>query len=49
MAISIILKENEVLTQDQMDQIMIAEFEAKKEEVLNSNIPAWISQDPSIF
>jgi hypothetical protein len=46
---TIILKENEILTLDQMNQIMIAEFEAKKEEIMNSGIPAWISQDPSIF
>ena len=43
------IKENEVLTQDQMDQIMIAKFEAKKEEILNSDIPAFFSQDPSIY
>lgn len=49
MAAPIILSENEILTQDQMDQIMIAEFEAKKEEVMNSGIPAFLSQDPSIF
>ena len=44
-----ILSENEILTQNQIDQIMIAEFEAKKAEVLNSDIPAFFSQDPSIF
>ena len=36
-------------TQKEMDRMLIAEYEAKKKEVLNSNIPAWISQDPSIF
>jgi hypothetical protein len=49
MAAPIILKENEILTLDQMDQIMIAEYEANKKAILESNIPAWISQDPSIF
>jgi hypothetical protein len=44
-----VLSENEILTLDQMDQIMIDKYEAKKEEVLDSDIPAFFSQDPSIY
>jgi hypothetical protein len=41
--------QNEEFTQEQQDQMMIAEFEAKKQAVLESEIPAFFSQDPSIF
>jgi len=39
----------EELTQDEMDQMLIADFENKKRLVLESDIPAFFSQDPSIF
>ena len=46
---AIILEKNEELTQDQMDQIMIAEYEERKQAVLMSDIPAFFGPDTSIF
>jgi hypothetical protein len=39
----------EEFTQDKQDQIMIAEYEERKQAILTSDIPAFFSQDPSIF
>jgi hypothetical protein len=39
----------EVKIEDDQIKLQIAEFEAKKELVLESDIPAFLSQDPSIF
>jgi hypothetical protein len=38
-----------VTTEDDQIKLQIAEFESKKELVLESDIPAFFSQDPSIF
>lgn len=37
------------LTQDQIDQIMIAEYEERKQAILMSDIPAFFGPDPSMF
>ena len=37
------------LSQDQMDQIMIAEYEERKKAILISNIPAFFGPDPSMY
>ncbi len=45
-------KENEKpeeLTQDQMDQMLIAEYEERKKAILMSDIPAFFGPDPSMF
>jgi hypothetical protein len=39
----------EEFTQDQMDQMMIAEYEERKQAILASDIPAFFGPDPSIF
>lgn len=37
------------ITMDEIIDAQIAEYEAKKELVLSSNVPAFFSIDPSIF
>ena len=39
----------EEFTQDQQDQMMIADFEARKQSILESDIPAFFGPDPSMF
>lgn len=40
---------NKEFTEDQQDQILIAEFEAKKQAIMESDMPAFLGPDPSIF
>ena len=37
------------MTIDEIIDAQVEAFEAKKEEMLHVNIPAFFSQDPSIF
>lgn len=39
----------EMIAQSEMDQMMVAEFEARKEAIMISNVPAFFGPDPSIF
>jgi len=45
----IIAPKNEEFTQDEMDKMLIAEYEARKQAVLMSDMPAFFGPDPSIF
>ena len=45
----IIAQKNEEFTQDEMDKMLIAEYEARKQAVLMSDMPAFFGPDPSIF
>jgi len=39
----------EMIAQSEMDQMMIADFEARKQSILESDIPAFFGPDPSMF
>ena len=39
----------QVVIEDEQIKLQIAEFEAKQELILSSDIPAFFSQDPSTF
>jgi len=45
----IIAPKNEEFTQDEMDKMLIAEYEARKQAVLMSDIPAFFGPDASMF
>jgi hypothetical protein len=39
----------QVFSQEEQDQMMIAEYEERKKAILSSDIPAFFGPDPSMF
>jgi len=39
----------QIFSEDEQDQMMIAEYEERKQAILSSDIPAFFGPDPSMF